>query len=939
MWGRHSGATRWNATRDVASSVPANRGGAAADWIRMEFDRYGRAGGPRGWDGELPGSSGVAGKRPRTLGYEALGSMGPRSASPTFNDGREAAGVPWQTGAEWTHDPRTAAALLGADRDGDSTGRASGAATATLGQTSGQTSAPPLGASFEAELLAVLERPVKAGDSDGAQARLIEFEGLLLHLSEELAAALYARLGPVPAPSHDRLAKAFERAFIRGHRARIVARLAAVAADYRPVRVAESGASGSAGRLWAHMAPGEKSWDCRVMGRVDAPDGVVLRSRPFGDKDGPTLPFDTLVMTQRETEKGWYYVTALGDSDHGDAPTGMGFIENYHVATGPPDPTAHLYLVQPGDMLKDIAAKYYGHGFGWGHDARLYVQAMYHANAERDVVFRQNADLSVDRRALSTKNRDEALALWKQARVVSGQGLWMPSEAFVMRLKDSGAIHHASLSREMFDGAVDFVQSAIDWAQYAGGFAMGLLEGAFGALEDLFEGVADLVRAVWAVARALIGDFSAIKKFARQLSEAWANREALAAAVSEEFMTRWFARDDWDRGNFQGEVLGYVMMLAFIMMATMGAASAAAGTGRFGNFVKLIEFADAAGSMMTYVGKLGAVVRLPGKVLDRASEVIRKRVGGGEMSAQARPQRGNVEWDTGNSNHGAPYTDPRETPHLPRRRLKKKEMAKAVDLQPAQSWREARRRLRDAHGVPLGEVLRRAKVGHEVIASLARGDASVLRKIGIDDYPRDLDPSGREWGLVQTRRGYLIYAGKYGGLEFPGGVRAIAHNHPGPAPTAAMGVGRTLPTEALPVPTGQPGLTFHDLTANWKRAMDTGITPSARDIHAITDGSRHVIYTRYVHRGAGKIDNPGDVDTAPRIELHLSDAKVLRWRKRSKEFYYSVDVTVCDTAGKKLWAGPMYVNWFAHSKQGDIFVKKPAVLNRPVRPGSDWSET
>jgi len=56
-----------------------------------------------------------------------------------------------------------------------------------------------------------------------------------------------------------------------------------------------------------------------------------------------------------------------------------------------------------------------------------------------------------------------------------------------------------------------------------------------------------------------------------KLKLAWKNRGQIAS----DFMDKWEAKSGWDRGLFQGEVLGWVMMTALIVIVTAGAGAIA----------------------------------------------------------------------------------------------------------------------------------------------------------------------------------------------------------------------------------------------------------------------------------------------------------------------------------------------------------------------------
>lgn len=811
----------------------------------------------------------------------------------------------------------------------------------------------------ERQLLDYLER--------GA-APAVQFENFLFFgLDPDEAEELHARLSADPPQRGDRLAAAFRARLSAAERASILARLAAF-----------NLASGVE-RMWSTLAPGEASQPMQLVSRVDAPKGVFLRSQPAGPKDGPWLPFDTLVAVSRKTERGWYWVTALGDDHpHGAAPTGVsGFIESYHVASKMPEPSARLYEVRPGDLLKDIAAHYYKHNFKWGHDARVYVQAIYHANLDRDVVFRHHAELGVDRSALSTTNLHEALALWKAARVVAGQALWIPSEPFVQRLRARGVIDQASISKTLWDSTAGALESAIDHAQYAGGFAIGLLEGAWGALEDLLTGAVDVIKGLWVVIKGLFTNFAELRELARKLGDAWARRGELLTAFATDFMAKWEHKDDWKRGSFQGEVVGYLTMLMFLVYVTAGAGAAIAGAGRFGSFVKVIQLADAAGSLGTYVRKLRAAIKLPQQLADDAAQALGHKLtktasssssgsssshGGSGDSHAGGPPAPHAQAPSTQSSHspssqaprapdahgpstpnaptlrnrGEPYGDPRVHPEQPHRYLEKHELVPTSELEFTTTWKQTTKLLKTEPGTAIGRKLQTASEGHDLVARLARGDASALKQLGIDDAPRKLDTTGREWALIETRDGFAIVVGRYKDTGLPAGTRALAHSHPGTTPGHPLRSGET-PMIDLPVPSG--GRTYaeilglDDLTA----AKKAGITPSARDIHAISDGGEHVIYTRFVHRGDGKIDNPTVDDTAARVNLHLGGAQVARFNQRTQEYWYRVTLHVKDSTGKLLWRGDAYAYWKPQQHDFANFqITRPPILDRP--PAGGWQQ-
>jgi hypothetical protein len=800
----------------------------------------------------------------------------------------------------------------------------------------------PLGG-YEALLLEALTK----GDVPVA-----EFQNYMRQMEVGHLEELLRRLSATPPPASDKLASAFYQTVPTADRKRIT--------DYMKSR--------STDRMWNEMTPGEDSSALQLIRRVDAFEGVHLRSQPSGAKNGGLLPFGTLVAVSRKTEKGWYYVTVLPD----EAPEGetaipapvaaSGFIESYHVASKMPEPSARLHKVQSGELLKDIAAKYYKHGFQWGHDARVFVQAIYHANKDRDAVFRQQADLSVNHEALSTSKIDDALVFWKEARVTAGQGLWMPSNAFVNGLKSAGAIHQASISKTVWDHTGGIIAAAWDFIKYTGGFVLGILEGAWGALVDLFKGVADLLKMVWTLIKDIFNDFAEIKAFAKKISEAWKNRDAIIQEMASQFMDKWENPDDFARGNFQGEFLGYIMMTAFITLVTFGSGAAVVGAGRFGAFIKLIQFADKAGSLGTYVGKLTSKIKLPKGLVAKSKKALTTLGVGGDPPHGHTPDGDAPHVDGGHApkvdaphvdkphvdtphvpapphklrdplqNKGGPYVDPLsdvpDAGHAPHAHLDK---LPKIKPKPVSSWKKLTAAMnKGKKGVAIGRQLKDVNEGHALLQRLAHGDATALDALGITDVPKGYNTMGREWALVEGREGFFLYAGRYADVELPAGARVHAHNHPDPHASAPLDANQKATTN-LNVP--QEGKPFTELLDSPSELLDSGLSPSMPDIHAISDGGKHVIYTRFVHRGGGRVANPMPNDTAARIAIHLQGTKVVRYNPRNKEYFYQVSVELRDAAGQKVWSGEMYGQWFAQTGSGIVHHKRPPHLDRDLPAG------
>jgi len=389
--------------------------------------------------------------------------------------------------------------------------------------------------------------------------------------------------------------------------------------------------------MWREIV-GERSSAVDKLARVRAPKGVRLRPRPGAASD-IILPFDTLVRVQRRTDHGWCWIVSM-EAELGKT----GFCEEQFLAVDPPEPSAHLYRVQEGDRLGDIAARFYGKSFKGGNDARLYVQALYEANKHTKGVYLDEVDLSWTETWHRRAAEEWTLAVYKGVKVRKGLALWVPSEQFIARLKASGAITSGSSEfSKAWRAAKEFVEDAIWAVKYVAGFIIGLLEGAWDAIVDLFKGALDMIEAVAKVIYHLVtGNPGAVKDmllgWVKKLAAVWTNRSQIAG----DFMQKWEADDGWDRGRFQGEVLGWVMMTALIIIVTAGYGAIPQIAGKWAWVVRVLKTVDALGDITTYAAK---VVRMPAKAIElaRASvgrqaaqvgeDVVEKTARAGESAA------------------------------------------------------------------------------------------------------------------------------------------------------------------------------------------------------------------------------------------------------------------------------------------------------------------
>jgi hypothetical protein len=158
------------------------------------------------------------------------------------------------------------------------------------------------------------------------------------------------------------------------------------------------------------------------------------------------------------------------------------------------------------------------------------------------------------------------------------------------------------------------LQAVYKALKYPAGFIVGLLEGAKNAVVDLFQGAIDMIETVGKLLYNLItGNLGEIKKMLTDwistLKVAWKNR----AGIASDFMERWEAEDGWNRGRFQGKVLGWVMMTVVIVLLTAGAGAIPQIVGKWKFVIDALKLADRVQDLGTYVRAVG---KLPGSATD-----------------------------------------------------------------------------------------------------------------------------------------------------------------------------------------------------------------------------------------------------------------------------------------------------------------------------------
>lgn len=195
-------------------------------------------------------------------------------------------------------------------------------------------------------------------------------------------------------------------------------------------RTSDGGTSATKADKWTTLFDGEPSRVVEKLARVAVPNGLRVRARPGRDSD-LIIPFNTLVQLERTTREDdvahrWAYVVAPNAG-------ASGFVEERFLMWDPPEASAKLHEVSPGETLGGIVEHAYKGHVGHAHDERMYCQAVYLANRGVAGVQLAPVKLSILDTFDRGKDEQETLRIYKGVKVIAGQAIWLPSNDFVTR--------------------------------------------------------------------------------------------------------------------------------------------------------------------------------------------------------------------------------------------------------------------------------------------------------------------------------------------------------------------------------------------------------------------------------------------------------------------------------------------------------------------------
>ena len=313
-------------------------------------------------------------------------------------------------------------------------------------------------------------------------------------------------------------------------------------------------------------------------GVVAAPNGIHLYHTPSGvssnKKTQTPIPQNTsvhILATSATHSKGFYLV---------DTGRVTGWIQQKFIAPLSPDPHAELYWVQPGDRLENLLVqKYNNYDISTGNDFRTIMGAIiiinqsgYHINQQKKEDYEDDFTTQVS--AVFDPQMAELRAHYQSIELIGNSALWLPSEAYIDKLKESGELASRS----------DWMNYAIGFQKGNIGFQVGIVEGFLGSVWDTLVGLYDLGKMVVdtigsILSGEIIGQLSALYDAVSKMSvvDMKAVVSTLVSGVmtaASDFAAKWSAGNVYDRWNFRGKVVGAILLEVLLALATGGTASA-----------------------------------------------------------------------------------------------------------------------------------------------------------------------------------------------------------------------------------------------------------------------------------------------------------------------------------------------------------------------------
>lgn len=442
-------------------------------------------------------------------------------------------------------------------------------------------------------------------------------------------------------------------------------------------RIDRSADPASPDAMWQQLFHGS-SIAVGKFARVAAPKGIVLKLEPAprARPASSVLPFDREVFVVRATPhddvaKRWAFVVAHGAGS-------CGFIEERFLALDPPEPNARLHAVTAHQTLGQIVAARFGENIAAGNDARLYAQAIYELNRGRPGIRMTEVVLPARQTVLRREAEEETVKVYRGVQVLANQAIWIPSKALVELLKSTGKITTGSTEvMKLGRFAKDATTAFIHGLEFDAGLLVGVLEGAWLALVDIFKSSWELVTLIFkglyayftgTLAELLISAAKTMKQMFEQL-----DAEKLLGKLGDYIVKRWTTAGWFGKGEFIGEIVGYIALNILLVVLTGGSSAALAlaraakgGSKLARAALAIVKVADTAQNPLQLLKGTAKGLKVGENISEELVDEIKRGVERERTIAQKVEQGADEAEEAAKRGHAEPPGEPKlEAPKIP----------------------------------------------------------------------------------------------------------------------------------------------------------------------------------------------------------------------------------------------------------------------------------
>ncbi|MBD1895741.1 SBBP repeat-containing protein [Coleofasciculus sp. FACHB-129] len=354
------------------------------------------------------------------------------------------------------------------------------------------------------------------------------------------------------------------------------------------------------------------------VGFVDPYLSMKIHPSPGSSQVSGTKLYSNDSIFVVKEHNGWYYVVnSVGQA---------GWVENWYIHRNPPEQGASLHKIKEYNQSTGegtaiaVAEKHYKPE--QGYDLRFFVNALAYMNKDSNAFYyRQKKPKAPWEFWKPDEYENVSLSgftdeQWKNIDynnigVRANREIWIPSQTFLNQLK--GKVSSGSITGGLWAQAVDAANKILpEWAKFGAAFTGGILKGAFDSFTGIFTALGTIVdatgKAVNAVKWVWNNFQSLLSELMAKAPEIWEILKKAPDHLLSSFSKAWNNPKVWERGFFQGKVIGEVAAEIAQMFISFGSIVAAKAAQYASKFMGLIEWITGQSDVFAKISKQFALV-------------------------------------------------------------------------------------------------------------------------------------------------------------------------------------------------------------------------------------------------------------------------------------------------------------------------------------------